>query len=102
MDTDWAGSGRTALAKLKPSPPDVMVLDLLMPEMDGRQLLTAVRALGFAPGVVLFSADRAVAEAARELGCDGFVEKPFAPESLLAAVRRAMAKEPAFAELRGS
>jgi signal transduction histidine kinase/ActR/RegA family two-component response regulator len=97
---DWAGSGRAALAKLKPSPPDVMVLDLRMPEMDGRQLLTAVRALGLRPGVVLFSADRAVADAARELACDGFVEKPFAPESLLAAVRRAMAKEPAFADLR--
>jgi CheY-like chemotaxis protein len=73
-----------------------------MPEMDGRQLLMAVRALGLTPGVVLFSADRAVADAARELACDGFVEKPFAPESLLAAVRRAMAKEPAIAELHES
>ena len=88
---DWAGGGRSALAKVKASPPDVMVLDLRMPEMDGRQLLLAVRALGLGPRVVLFSADRAVAEAARELACEAFVEKPFAPESLLAAVRRALA-----------
>ena len=86
---DWAGSGRAALEKVKAVTPDVMVLDLLMPGMDGRQLLHAVRALGLSPRVVLFSADRAVAAAARELSCDAFVEKPFAPESLLDAVRRA-------------
>ena len=99
--TDWAGSGRSALAKVKASPPEVLVLDLRMPEMDGHQILLAVRGMGLSPSVVLFSADRAVADAARELSCDGFVEKPFAPESLLAAVRRAMAKEPASADLRG-
>src|SRR5205085_2638975 len=86
---DWAGGGLPALEKVKESPPDVMVLDLRMPDMDGRALLTAVRALGFSPRVVLFSADRTVADAARELACEGFVEKPFAPESLLAAVRLA-------------
>ena len=86
---DWAGGGRTALARVKSAPPDVIVLDLRMPEMDGRQLLGAIRALGLSPRVVLFSADREVAHAARELACDAFVEKPFAPESLLAAVRRA-------------
>ena len=90
FDTDWAGGGRLALARMKASPPDVLVLDLRMPEMDGRALLTAVRALGMSPRVVLFSADRSVADAARELACEAFVEKPFAPESLLAAVRRTM------------
>ncbi|MCA1828012.1 MAG: response regulator [Myxococcales bacterium] len=86
--SDWAGGGRAALARVRSNPPDVMVLDLRMPEMDGRQLLGAIRALGQSPRVVLFSADREVASAARELACDAFVEKPFAPESLLAAVRR--------------
>jgi signal transduction histidine kinase/CheY-like chemotaxis protein len=89
---EWAGSGRAALLKVKAAPPDVMVLDLRMPEMDGRQLLAEVRAQGLSPHVVLFSADRAVADAARELKCEAFVEKPFAPESLLAAVRRALEK----------
>ena len=87
---DWAGSGRTALMKVRHKAPDVMVLDLRMPEMDGRELLHAVRASGISPRVVLLSADRAVAEAARELRCEAFVEKPFAPESLLAAVKRAL------------
>ena len=91
---DWAGGGRAALAKVKAASPDVIVLDLRMPEMDGRALLAAVRALGLRPRVVLFSADREVAAAARELACEAFVEKPFAPESLLAAVRRAFAPDP--------
>ena len=92
---DWAGGGRIALARMKAMPPDVLVLDLRMPEMDGRALLMAVRALGLSPRVVLFSADRSVADAARELACEAFVEKPFAPESLLAAVRRTMSSAPA-------
>ena len=58
--------------------------------MDGRALLAAVRALGMAPRVILFSADREVAAAAQELRCEAFVEKPFAPESLLAAARRVL------------
>ena len=70
--------------------PDVLVLDLRMPDLDGRALLSAVRGRGLSPRVVLFSADREVAAAALELQCEAFVEKPFAPESLLGAVRRAM------------
>jgi signal transduction histidine kinase/CheY-like chemotaxis protein len=91
FEADWAGGGRIALGKIKLDPPDVMVLDLRMPDLDGRALLAAVRGLGLGPRVVLFSADREVAAAAQELACEAFVEKPFAPESLLAAVRRALA-----------
>jgi len=87
---DWAGGGRAALHKVKAEPPDAIVLDLRMPDIDGRALLAQVRAMGLAPRVVLFSADREVAAAARELACEAFVEKPFAPESLLSAVRRAL------------
>ena len=94
FEADWANGGRSALEKIKARPPDAMVLDLRMPDMDGRALLMAVRALGLGPRVVLFSADRAVAEAARELACESFVEKPFAPEGLLDAVRRALESPP--------
>ncbi|HEX4382002.1 MAG TPA: response regulator [Myxococcales bacterium] len=87
---DWAAGGRIALEKVRMRPPDVMVLDLRMPDLDGRGLLLAVRALGLAPRVVLFSADREVATAARELACEAFVEKPFAPDGLLLAVRRVL------------
>jgi signal transduction histidine kinase len=89
--TDWAGGGREALEKVKASPPAILVLDLRMPDLDGRALLSSVRAHGHSPRVVLFSADREVAAAARELACEAFVEKPFAPENLLLAVQRVFA-----------
>jgi CheY-like chemotaxis protein len=91
LDADWAGGGRAALEKVRRGPaPDVLVLDLRMPDMDGRELLAGLRRQGFDPRVVLLSADREVAAAARELRADGFVEKPFSPENLLAAVRRCL------------
>ena len=90
---DWAGGGLAALEKIKADPPDLIVLDLRMPDLDGRSLLLAVRGMGLVPRVVLLSSDRDVASAARELGCEGFVEKPFAPEGLLAAVRRALPQQ---------
>ena len=89
---DCAMSGAAALLKIGAAPPDLLVLDLRMPEMDGRALLKAVRATGLLPRVVLLSADRELAAVARELGTDAFVEKPFAPDSLLAAVRTALGR----------
>ena len=91
VGADWAGSGRAALDKIERGPkPDVLVLDLRMPDIDGREVLAQVRRQGLDPRVVLLSADREVAAAARELRTDAFVEKPFAPENLLGAVRRAL------------
>ena len=91
VTADWAGSGRAALEKIERGPvPDLLVLDLRMPDVDGRQVLAQVRQRGLDPRVVLLSADREVAAAARELRADGFVEKPFAPENLLAAARRSL------------
>ncbi|HWE23437.1 MAG TPA: response regulator, partial [Myxococcales bacterium] len=91
LEADWAGSGRDALEKIERGPaPDLLVLDLRMPDVDGRELLAQVRRRRMDPRVVLLSADREVAAAAGELRAEGFVEKPFAPENLLAAVRRAL------------
>jgi signal transduction histidine kinase len=87
-----AVGGRAALSAMeKGEAPDLLVLDLRMPDLDGRTLLLEARErLGLSPRVVLLSADRAVADAAQELHAEAFVEKPFQPEGLLAAVRRAL------------
>ena len=92
----FASGGKAGIAQLEAGPaPDLLVLDLRMPEVDGRSVLREARErLRLSPRVVLLSADREVAGAAIELGAAGFVEKPFSPEGLLAAVRRALGTEP--------
>ncbi|MFL5378399.1 MAG: response regulator [Myxococcales bacterium] len=87
---DFAAGSRAGLQKLRSSPPDLVVLDLKLRDLPGRALLEEMRRTGLDPRVVLLSADRELAAAARDVGAHGFVEKPFAPEALLAAVQRAL------------
>lgn len=88
---EFATAGPAALRRmLEGPPPDLLVLDLRMPDLDGRALLREARERGLRPRTVLLSADREVAQAAVELEADAFVEKPFAPDGLLAAVQGAL------------
>lgn len=80
--TEFAAHGRVALAKIAQHPPDVVVLDLEMPELDGFGTLAEVRRLHPRLPVVLFSSvDERSAAAALEalsLGATDFVVKPSA------------------------
>ncbi|MEX6503785.1 response regulator [Pseudomonas zhanjiangensis] len=90
LPTDWpvsveqASDGREAMEVLRRGPVDVMLLDLTMPEMDGYQVLTALRAEGLACKVIVVSGD--VQEQARErvmaLGALAFLQKPVEPALL--------------------
>ena len=86
-----AANGREALALLHSQPePSVILLDLMMPEMDGAQFREEQMRdpkLAQIPVIVL-SADRKIAEKARELGVHTFLVKPLGPEQLLAMVER--------------
>ncbi len=87
--------GREALGALGRRPWDGMVTDVRMPGMDGRELLA--RALAVRPGlaVVMVTAFGTVedAVAAVRRGAADYLLKPFAPEALVAAVRRALGQE---------
>ncbi len=87
--------GREALAALSRRPWDGLVTDVRMPGLDGRELLS--RALAIRPGlaVVMVTAFGTVedAVAAVRRGAADYLLKPFAPEALVAAVRRALGKE---------
>jgi two-component system, NarL family, nitrate/nitrite response regulator NarL len=91
-----AGDGLAALALAEAKHPDVVLLDLEMPGMDGIATTLALRSTVANSAVVLLSIHHDAAQRARALsaGASAFVEKTGGIEPLLAAIRRAAACQP--------
>jgi two-component system KDP operon response regulator KdpE len=86
-----ATSGREALAAVREHSPDLIILDLGLPDMDGKEVLRKLRILTRTPVIVLSARDRESEKiAALDLGADDYVEKPFAMGELLARMRTAL------------
>ncbi len=90
-----ARNGREAVDRARADAPDLIVSDILMPEMDGYQLCREVRADEALSGIpfLFYTAtytDRKDREFAMSLGADAFLVKPMEPEELLRAVRGAV------------
>src|SRR5580765_2957094 len=85
------GSGAAALEALASQPPDLIVLDLGLPDIDGVELCQRLREESKAPIVVL-SARTGEAGKVKvlDLGVDDYITKPFSPEELLARIRVAL------------
>ena len=90
-DVDIASTGTDALRMVEERPPDLIVLDLGLPDLEGTEVCRRVRAKSTVPIVVL-SARGAEADkvSALDLGADDYVTKPFGPEELLARIRVAL------------
>jgi len=90
-----AMNGRQALEALEQQPADVIVSDVKMPDMDGIEMLRAVRETWPDLGVILMTAFASV-ETAREafkLGADDFIQKPFDVEELKLIVKKTLEKQ---------
>ncbi|CAN5374532.1 sigma-54 dependent transcriptional regulator [soil metagenome] len=90
-----AMNGRQALELLAAEPADLIISDVKMPDMDGIQMLRAVRETLPDLGVILMTAFASV-ETAREafkLGADDFIQKPFDVEELKLIVRKTLEKQ---------
>lgn len=86
-----AATGREALAAVGEHSPDLIILDLGLPDMDGKEVLRKLRILTRTPVIVLSARDRESEKiAALDLGADDYVEKPFAMGELLARMRTAL------------
>ena len=87
-----ARDGRSALAEIGAHHPRVMLLDIMMPVMDGWSVLEALQELPAdeRPRVIVVSARASLRDRAKamELGADAFVPKPFSVEELLDVLRR--------------
>ena len=83
-----AADGRSALQALREDKPDIVVLDLGLPDLSGVEVLRRLRASSTIPVVVLSArAESTEKVQALDLGADDYVTKPFGMEELLARVR---------------
>jgi two-component system alkaline phosphatase synthesis response regulator PhoP len=91
FDPVWVGKGRTALARLRYERADVCVLDLMLPELDGWEIIETARREGIGTPIVVVSARGSEQDRVRtlELGADDYIVKPFSMEELVARVRAA-------------
>lgn len=85
-EVSLASGGRAGLAAIGAERPDVVLLDLSMPETDGWQLLERIRDRGALPAVIVLSAYARESDKVRALtmGADDYVTKPFSNPELLA------------------
>jgi two-component system OmpR family response regulator len=93
-----AGDGEAALAAIAEQAPDCMVLDLMMPGLDGFAVLRTKRQQGLAPDtrVLILTCKTAERDYVRgwELGADEYVTKPFDPMQVVARVGELLAVAP--------
>jgi two-component system response regulator MprA len=88
-EVDLAGDGHEALARLAERRPDAIVLDVMMPRLDGLETCRRLRAAGEDLPVLMLTARDAVSDrvAGLDAGADDYLPKPFALEELLARLR---------------
>jgi two-component system KDP operon response regulator KdpE len=86
-----AADGRAAFDMIAPEPPELVILDPGLPDIDGMELLRQIRAVSQVPIVVLSSNDRVRAKVeALELGANDYVTKPFNMDEFVARLRAAL------------
>lgn len=92
--TVLAADGETALERVRDEEPDVVLLDVMMPVLDGWGVLEAMSALPERPATIVVSAKAAPADVARayQLGAADYVTKPFSIENLIAVIRDVLSR----------
>jgi two-component system OmpR family response regulator len=86
---ETAGDGRTALEIVRRLKPDLILLDIMLPQLNGVEVCKTLRREGFQPPVIMLTArddeiDRVVG---LEIGADDYVTKPFSMRELIARVK---------------
>lgn len=91
FDTLLAGNVKDALSMISSHCPDLIILDLGLPDMDGLEVLKQVRAWSNLPVIVVSARTHESDKvAALDLGADDYIEKPFGTSELLARIRTAI------------
>jgi len=86
-----ASSGPEAIDKVREEIPDLVILDVMMPEMDGYETLERIRRISSVPVIMLtVKAEEEDKVRGLELGADDYVTKPFSPRELMSRVKAAL------------
>jgi two-component system KDP operon response regulator KdpE len=86
-----AETGAAALRDVATKAPDIVILDLGLPDMDGKEVIARLRAWSEIPIIILSARDRESEKiAALDLGADDYIEKPFSIGELTARIRTAL------------
>ncbi len=91
-EVDYAGNGTEGLAKILDTDPDLVVLDVMLPEMSGIEVCRKAREEGVSTPIIMLTAKDDVMDKVTGLdnGADDYMTKPFAIEELLARIRVAL------------
>jgi two-component system KDP operon response regulator KdpE len=90
-DVKTASDGASGLATVARERPDVVIVDLGLPDMDGADVIRGIRGWSSAPIIVLSARENEVTKvAALDAGADDYVTKPFGMDELLARLRAAV------------
>jgi DNA-binding response OmpR family regulator len=88
---DQIGDGRTALARIEKSPPDLIILDLMLPGIDGLEICRRVRRNEHTMAIPIIMLTAKGEETDKvvglEMGADDYLTKPFSPKELIARVK---------------
>jgi DNA-binding response OmpR family regulator len=94
-----AASGEEALMRARTNPPDLVILDLGLPGLDGLDVTRSLRRAGNLPIIMLTARDDETDKlVGLELGADDYVTKPFSPRELVARVRAVLRRHAGSAE----
>ncbi|MEU1178386.1 response regulator transcription factor [Streptomyces sp. NPDC005820] len=98
---DVAADGPTAVARASARPPDLVVLDLMLPGMDGLEVCRRIRTTGPLPVIMLTArGDEEDRILGLEVGADDYVTKPFSPRELVLRVESVLRRAGAAASAR--
>jgi two-component system KDP operon response regulator KdpE len=90
-DVETAATGAEALALFRAHAPDIVLLDLGLPDVDGKTLIQTMRTTARIPILVLSARDQEAEKiAALDLGADDYIDKPFGIGELMARLRTAL------------
>src|SRR5262249_18821247 len=93
FEVGQASDGADAIAKVQAQLPRILVLDMMLPDMTGRDVVEQLALANLQPPILVVTANGRAKESAAEVGAFGYLSKPFELEAFLAQIERGLTLE---------